>query len=99
RPSLQWLQNGRPLPGETNQTLTISNYQSEMAGAYSISLSNFAGTTTDLVATLPAPLSWSTRLVFSNCQVKVSGEPGTLFALQTLYYSVHWGDLFRGRPS
>ncbi|WP_150107544.1 immunoglobulin domain-containing protein [Pedosphaera parvula] len=41
----QWRLNGATIPGATNQTLTLTNIGAANAGAYSVMLSNVAGTT------------------------------------------------------
>ena len=51
-PSLQWRWNGVPLAGQTNATLTLTNFQAAQAGIYSVIASNYLGTLTNEVATL-----------------------------------------------
>src|SRR5262249_9457039 len=41
----QWRFNGTVIPGATNRTLTLTNIEAAQAGAYSVILSNVAGTT------------------------------------------------------
>ncbi len=50
--SYQWRFNGTPLPGATNSVLAWSNVQTNDAGAYSVSITNVAGSATSTVATL-----------------------------------------------
>lgn len=51
-PSYQWLKNGANYPGGTNFTLTITNVQSTDAAAYSVIVSNSAGSMTSSNALL-----------------------------------------------
>jgi hypothetical protein len=50
--SYQWRRNGVPIPGATSATLTLSNVQQSEAGAYSVVVSNSAGSVTSADATL-----------------------------------------------
>ncbi len=63
--SIQWQLNGTNLPGNTNASLIISNVQAFKAGAYTVIVSNPAGT----VTSAPATLTISTVLV-----IAVQGE-------------------------
>jgi hypothetical protein len=51
-PTYQWLQNGNPLAGQTNNTLTIGQAYAGQAGTYSVIVSNAAGSVTSSPATL-----------------------------------------------
>ena len=57
-PGCQWWLNGSALPGCTNSTLTISNFQAAKAGTYSMTASNVLGA----VVTSPAQLVLNARL-------------------------------------
>jgi len=48
----QWLFNGVPIAGATDSELTLTNVQEEDAGAYSVIVSNEAGSVTSAVAQL-----------------------------------------------
>lgn len=48
----QWLKNGNPIPGATNDRLSFTSAQFADSGAYSAVLSNSAGTVTSNAATL-----------------------------------------------
>jgi hypothetical protein len=48
----QWRFNGAPLPGATNDTLSLSSAAPELAGAYSVVVANPFGTVTSPAATL-----------------------------------------------
>jgi uncharacterized delta-60 repeat protein len=50
--SYQWLFNGQPIAGATNQVLVATNLQLTDAGAYSLRVSNLVGVVTSLAATL-----------------------------------------------
>jgi len=51
-PVYQWLQNGNPLAGQTNSTLTINNAYAGQAGTYTAIVSNAAGSVFSSPATL-----------------------------------------------
>jgi alpha-tubulin suppressor-like RCC1 family protein len=51
----QWQLNGVNIPGATNAMLTLSNVQSEVAGAYQVIISSSSGSVTSGVATLTVP--------------------------------------------
>src|SRR5262249_14929982 len=42
--SFQWLRSGTNLPGATNATLLLTNFQPSQSGVYSVTVSNIAGT-------------------------------------------------------
>lgn len=48
----QWLFNNAPLTGATSNSLTVSNAQSTQAGAYTVTLTNSAGSVTSTAANL-----------------------------------------------
>ena len=48
----QWWQNGNPLPGGTNSTLTVTPLNATNAGSYFVIVSNYLGSATSVVATL-----------------------------------------------
>ena len=53
--SCQWLKNGLPIPGATQQTLVIPNIKTADAGDYHAVITNLAGSTTSNIATLTVP--------------------------------------------
>ena len=54
--SWQWLFNAAPLPGATNETLTLSNLSLALAGNYSVLVTSAGGAATSTVATLTVDL-------------------------------------------
>ena len=50
--SLQWGKNGAPIPGETNQTLVITNLDLSDTGSYELTASNALGQVTSTAVTL-----------------------------------------------
>jgi hypothetical protein len=50
--SYQWTFNSNPLPGQTNQSLTLNDVTTNQAGCYSIVISNAAATVTSACANL-----------------------------------------------
>jgi hypothetical protein len=51
-PDCQWLFNGQEIPGATNTSLLVTNFNEPQVGAYSVLMSNFVRTTTKPVAHL-----------------------------------------------
>lgn len=82
-PTFQWLLNGQIIPGATESRLRIESYSNDFAGDYHLVASNFAGTATSYVATLPWLLELDHRLFFGSYQVVVRGKPGMLYVFQT----------------
>ncbi|MDB6065752.1 MAG: delta-60 repeat domain protein [Pedosphaera sp.] len=87
--NFQWYQNGSPVNGGTNTTLTLSNVQVSQAGAYTVSISNSAGGTVSQPATLtvlravpglnwasPGSISYGTALGTNQLNAGAS-VPGT----------------------
>jgi hypothetical protein len=74
----QWHRQGTPLPGATNATLTLANFQPEQAGQYSASVSNALGA----VASAPAQLQLAGPLRLSQV-----GRPGQAGFVLTLHGS------------
>jgi sugar lactone lactonase YvrE len=54
-PSYQWAFDGAPIAGATNPTLSFASVQAANLGAYSVSVSNSAGTVASGAATLASP--------------------------------------------
>jgi hypothetical protein len=73
-PRYQWRFNGVAISGATNNPLVLTNFQAPQAGAYSVTLSNAAGTTvsSNAVLTIFAP---NDHYLFSKLW---SLAPGTL---------------------
>ena len=85
--SYQWSRNGANIIGATNTTLTLSNVQLTNAGNYSVTITNIAGSTNSVAATLtvnvpvctPAPsglVSWWPAE--GNANDVIGGNNGTL---------------------
>jgi len=76
----KWLLNGTPIPGATNATLTVTNFQPATAGSYSVIVTNFTGADTSRVAIL--------RLKTTDFPVLFSDDFETNSAEK---WSVFWG--------
>jgi len=87
----QWRFNGVDIPGATNSTYTVLNWQPENAGAYSYRATNAQGTATSPNETFSvspeAGLLWSnprptgnglTGVIFANNRFTIGGLRGTL---------------------
>jgi pectin methylesterase-like acyl-CoA thioesterase len=70
-PSYQWLENGSPIPSQTNPTLTITNANANNAGLYSVIVSNSAGFVTSSSASLTVGNTAPTLGPVSNQTVNV----------------------------
>ena len=83
-PLYQWLQNGTnaPYPSANNATLTIPNTQTGDAAAYSVIISNSAGSVTSSVVTLTVitptspTMSGGAQLSNGNFQFSIAGTQG-----------------------
>ena len=64
-PSYQWLFNGTALVGATRPTLTLTNAQAAHAGAYSVAVTNLAGTVVTAAANLTVTPATSRIVNFS----------------------------------
>ena len=73
----QWLFNGTPLAGATAANLALTNVQLPDAGNYSIIVTNTAGGTTGLVATLTVTNGQVTRNVALGKPVILNGTFGS----------------------
>jgi hypothetical protein len=77
--TFQWLFDSKPVAGETNATLRLSNVQFDQAGYYSVIVSNSTGTATSPSATLGvSPIAvWGASLLspvgISNIQQIAAG--------------------------
>ncbi len=56
-PTVKWYHGSQLLAGQTTQVLTLANLQSSDAGAYTMTATNAAGTTTTVAATLTVSAS------------------------------------------
>jgi hypothetical protein len=84
----QWKFNGKTIPAATDSTLTLKNVQSNQAGAYTVSISNQAGTTNSVVANLgvcstsAAILKSTTNNVVGQFNFSVDGISGSQYVVQ-----------------
>lgn len=79
--SYQWRKDSNPIPGATNDTLTITNAAASDGGGYSVVVTNLAGSATSTVATLtvnPPPLRFVTE---PQTAVFLQGTPAQLTAV------------------
>jgi hypothetical protein len=53
-PAYQWQQNGLNLPGATNATLNLSQFQFNQVGSYSVTVSNLVGAVVNAIAKVNA---------------------------------------------
>jgi alpha-tubulin suppressor-like RCC1 family protein len=96
--SYQWSFNGTNLDGATNTSLTLANVTADQAGAYSVTITNMAGSVTSSNAVLSvyptaAPTLNSPSVFGSNqFQTGVAGVPGFNYAVQvsTNLYDWDW---------
>jgi Ig-like domain-containing protein len=100
-PVYQWRLNGTNLPGATSSNLVIHNLNPAMAGAYSVVVSNFAGVTTNLLATIAVhvPLHLENALRSTNrlFTFQVMGNVGQLIAVQASSDLEHWVTIHTNR--
>ncbi len=80
--SYQWRLGGVNLPGATSSTLTLTNVQNTQAGAYSVVVTNAAGTVTSAAAnlTLSTPVSFTSQ---PSGQSVTAGANATFTAVAT----------------
>ncbi len=73
----QWFLNGAPLPGKTNAILAVTSATQQDVGAYSVTVSNVAGTTQ---TSQPAVLSLIDLRMFAG--LIVTGQQGAKYKLE-----------------
>jgi hypothetical protein len=94
--SCQWVFNNTNLEEATNLTLTLSNLTTDQTGAYSITVTNLAGSVTSSNAILSVyssavpTLSGSAFDVDNNFSFTVAGVPGFNYVVQTSTNLVDW---------
>ncbi len=73
----QWFKNGQALPGETASSLTLANARADMAGRYTVTVSNLAGGATSkaTVVTVNSPPA------ISSVAGAATLAPGAAFSL------------------
>jgi hypothetical protein len=96
-PSFQWMFNGAALPGQTAPVLTVHNVQTNLAGNYSVIVSNSGGATQSADAVLTVtdtnPVPILTALPPTNAtQVPflLKGEPGRWYRFDATDDFVNW---------
>jgi hypothetical protein len=96
--SYYWQFNHADIPGAFGSNYTRLNAQPADAGVYTVMVSNVAGTTLSLDATLgflqanPPHIDWISLLSAGNAQIQISGGPGN-FAIETAPELAGWTQL------
>ncbi|MBI4324317.1 MAG: immunoglobulin domain-containing protein, partial [Chloroflexi bacterium] len=97
-PSLQWRWNGGPLTGQTNATLTLTNFQAAQTGTYSVIASNYLGALTNDVATLtlaePLRLHSAAYLTNGTFRLLLSGDLSPRTVVQASSNLLNWLPVF-----
>lgn len=92
-PRYQWRLNTQNLAGETNATLTLSDVHLSQAGAYSVMVSNPAGSvvtwSTRLTVTPGSPRLWGLMVNAEGARFWVSGAASATYRIQA---ADSWGD-------
>ena len=88
----QWRFNGGLLAGATNSGLTIARAQAGNAGAYSVVVTNLAGSATSAGATLNVTTLRLGAISATNggWQLSVTGAPGPGYAIETSTNLIAW---------
>lgn len=95
----QWLLNGQPLPGQTNTTLAVTNFDAAQAGAYAAMV-----TMTNLPLPLVTPAAWlhlpnppalvgPARSGAAGLTVSLQAYEGYRYAVETSPDLLQWSDL------
>ncbi len=85
----QWLYNGTPIAGQTNDALSLANLKTTQAGQYAVTVTSSAGAVTSAAAvlTVAPPPTLAASLVKrpegSFMQLKVAGLPGSACRIQS----------------
>jgi hypothetical protein len=95
----QWQWNGTNLVDATNATLTLNSITMDLAGSYSVSVANLAGSVTSSNAILSVYASAVAMLngcTFSGCngfEFQIAGVPGFNYAVQESTNLIDWVSL------
>jgi len=96
-PFYQWSLNQVSLPGATNSSLTITNFQSVNEGDYAVTVGNFAGSVAGGPAAVLLDMPMRLGTVGLNgsgqFQLQLIGERGTNYILQTSINLSNWVSL------
>jgi pectin methylesterase-like acyl-CoA thioesterase len=98
-PAYQWLKNGTNIPGAIAATFTLPSAHASDVGAYSVTVSNAAGTVTSATAiltvtTLSPPAISGPSWVDGRFTLTVHGQAGANYAVQGSTNLVSWQTLF-----
>jgi GH25 family lysozyme M1 (1,4-beta-N-acetylmuramidase) len=95
-PGYQWMFNGTNIGGATSSMYTRTNSQYANAGNYSVVVANIAGSLTSSNALLsiltaaPAQLQTVGVLPDTSLQLRITGDPGATYYLQSSTNLVDW---------
>jgi hypothetical protein len=96
-PVLQWAFNGSPISGATGSSYTVYNVNTNEAGNYSCTASNYAGSATSSNATLQVvvpPVKPNIKsFTISSAgipEMVISGQPGSNEVVQSSSDLLHW---------
>mgnify|MGYP003869412161 CR=1 FL=1 len=94
----QWLFNGQPIIGETNTTLTLSNFNAASQGVYAVQITipEAELITPPAWLTLPQPLVFSGQPASTpaGLQLQLTGNPGLTYAVEGSTDLRQWRELF-----
>jgi GH25 family lysozyme M1 (1,4-beta-N-acetylmuramidase) len=97
--SYQWQFNGTNIAGANGSTYTRTNTQYADAGNYSVVVTNIAGSVTSSNALLsiltaaPAALEVASALPDASLQLRITGDPGATYFVQSSTNLLDWAPL------
>jgi len=96
-PTFQWQRNQADVPGATNMSLTITNFQAASEGSFRVLASNSTGSAVSASATLllDSPMRWSSVRVDGNgfFNLQLAGPGNTNYVLQASTDLTTWSPL------